>query len=80
MDADEVMAFTGYIIGGVPPFPHRAGLKIIVDESLFKFDIVYAAAGSPSSIMSIPPILLTSELAFSREDVSTLKPADTKNI
>jgi len=52
-DADAVKALTGYPIGGVPPFPHDAGVKVLLDRSLTRFEKVWAAAGTPYSVMNI---------------------------
>ena len=51
--ADEVKAQTGFTIGGVSPVGHINNLNIIIDKSLERFQIVYAAAGHPNSIFKI---------------------------
>ena len=55
MSAEHVKERTGYSIGGVPPFPHNEGISILVDESLFRFEKVWAAAGTPNSVMQLSP-------------------------
>ena len=70
MNADEVKEFTGYSIGGVPPFPHRSGVAVLVDESLFRFGKVWAAAGSSNAVMGISPKILTEALKIPQVDVS----------
>lgn len=52
-DADTVRKSTGYVIGGVPPFPHEEGVRVIIDSSLQRFDEVWAAAGTPHSVMKL---------------------------
>ncbi|MDA1330133.1 MAG: YbaK/EbsC family protein [Chloroflexi bacterium] len=52
-DADFVRAATGYAIGGVPPFGHASTSRPIVDEDLLKFDILWAAAGTPNAVFSV---------------------------
>jgi len=52
-DADTVKELTGYAIGGVPPFPHDAGVRVLLDSSLTRFEKVWAAAGTPNSVMSL---------------------------
>ena len=52
-DANAVKELTGYAIGGVPPFPHDAGVKVLLDSSLTRFVKVWAAAGTPNSVMSL---------------------------
>ena len=51
--ADEVKAQTGFTIGGVSPVGHINDLDIIIDKTLGRFQIVYAAAGHPNSIFKI---------------------------
>ena len=51
--ADEVKAQTGFTIGGVSPVGHINDLNIIIDRTLERFKIVYAAAGHPNSIFKI---------------------------
>jgi Cys-tRNA(Pro) deacylase len=52
-DADTVRAATGYAIGGVSPFALPETLPVLVDESLGRYEIVYPAAGTPSSMVRI---------------------------
>ncbi len=52
-DADSVKDLTGYPIGGVPPFPHDSGVKVLLDGSLNRFERVWAAAGTPNSVMNL---------------------------
>ncbi len=60
MSAEEVKTLTGYSIGGVPPFPHKEGVSVLSDDSLFRFESVWAAAGSTNAVMRIRPSVLTS--------------------
>jgi Cys-tRNA(Pro) deacylase len=50
-DADAVRAATGYAIGGVSPFDLPSELTVLLDESLTRFDVVFPAAGTPSSMV-----------------------------
>ena len=54
-DADAVRAATGYAIGGVPPFAHATELRVVVDEDLLGYDVVWAAAGTPRDVFPIAP-------------------------
>jgi prolyl-tRNA editing enzyme YbaK/EbsC (Cys-tRNA(Pro) deacylase) len=49
---------TGYAIGGVPPFGHATEVPVYMDEDLFGYDVVWAAAGRPDSVFEIPPARL----------------------
>ena len=50
---DEVLAMTGYPVGGVCPFANPEGVRVVCDESLRRFDVVYPAAGTPSSAVRL---------------------------
>ena len=52
-DADFVRAATGFAIGGVPPLGHSTPVPVYMDADLFRFDLVWAAAGSPFSVFAI---------------------------
>ncbi|MDA3935996.1 MAG: YbaK/EbsC family protein [Actinomycetota bacterium] len=52
-DPDKVRAATGYAIGGVSPFDLPVDLPVLIDDSLERFDVVYPAAGTPSSAVRL---------------------------
>jgi len=52
-NADEVKSNTGFSIGGVAPIAHLKKLNIFIDQSLGRFQSVFAAAGHPNSIFKI---------------------------
>ena len=52
-NADEVKSNTGFSIGGVAPIAHLKKLNILIDQSLGRFQSVFAAAGHPNSIFKI---------------------------
>jgi Cys-tRNA(Pro) deacylase len=54
-DADTVRKATGYSIGGVPPIGHASGLTTYLDRDLLRYDVVWAAAGTPNAVFSISP-------------------------
>jgi prolyl-tRNA editing enzyme YbaK/EbsC (Cys-tRNA(Pro) deacylase) len=58
--ADEARAATGYAIGGTPPFGHSGEgvASVLCDPTLLEHDVVWAAAGTPSSVFPLPPTLL----------------------
>ncbi len=49
-DADMVREATGFTIGGVAPVGHATALPIAIDESLGRFEAIYAAAGHPHCV------------------------------
>jgi len=44
---------TGYAVGRVPPLGHAHPLPTLIDRSLSRFEVVYAAAGTPNSLFAI---------------------------
>ena len=50
---DDVKEQTGYTIGGVSPIGHLKKIKIFVDNSLERFDDIFAAAGHPNCVFKI---------------------------
>ncbi|MEZ5934125.1 MAG: YbaK/EbsC family protein [Alphaproteobacteria bacterium] len=49
-DADRVREATGFAIGGVAPIGHPRPLATVIDDSLGRFEVVYAAAGHPQCV------------------------------
>ena len=47
---EDVKTQTGYTIGGVSPIGHLEDIEIIIDNSLERFNELFAAAGHPNSI------------------------------
>lgn len=54
-DAGFVKAKTGYAIGGVPPIAHATPSITLIDEELFRFDDIWAAAGHPHGVFKLQP-------------------------
>jgi prolyl-tRNA editing enzyme YbaK/EbsC (Cys-tRNA(Pro) deacylase) len=52
-EADEL---TGFTIGGIPPFGHRA--RVIMDPELGRYETVWAAAGLPTVVFPVAPSVL----------------------
>jgi prolyl-tRNA editing enzyme YbaK/EbsC (Cys-tRNA(Pro) deacylase)/predicted Fe-S protein YdhL (DUF1289 family) len=54
-DAAFVKAKTGYSIGGVPPIAHASDLVTLIDQTLFRFEEIWAAAGHPHAVFQLRP-------------------------
>ena len=50
---EDVKAETGFAIGGVSPIGHLEKIEIIIDNSLKRFNELFAAAGHPNCIFKI---------------------------
>lgn len=46
---------TGFAIGGVPPIGHAERGHVLIDETLLRFPIIWAAAGTPNAVFSLTP-------------------------
>jgi hypothetical protein len=69
-DADFVKEWTGFSIGGVSPFGHPAPLTTYLDQDLFKYDTVWAAAGDPRSVFEITAADLERSTGATKIDVT----------
>lgn len=52
-DADFVRSRTGYAIGGVPPVGHVQKITTLIDEDLFQYETIWAAAGHPMAVFPL---------------------------
>ena len=50
---EDVKTQTGYTIGGVSPIGHLKKIEIIIDNSLKRFNQLFAAAGHPNCVFKI---------------------------
>lgn len=57
-DADFVKLKTGFVIGGVSPVAHLTQAVTLIDQELFRFSSIWAAAGHPNSVFEITPAAL----------------------
>ena len=56
--AREARELTGYSIGGIPPFGHGRDVRILMDEDLGKYELVWAAAGTDRAVFPVSPRVL----------------------
>ena len=52
-DAAFVRARTGFAIGGVAPVGHAGPVTVLVEESLWSLDPIWAAAGAPNAVFCL---------------------------
>lgn len=52
-DPDTVKQVTGYPVGGVCPVALPEKLPVLLDNSMHRFPVVYAAAGTPHSALPL---------------------------
>jgi prolyl-tRNA editing enzyme YbaK/EbsC (Cys-tRNA(Pro) deacylase) len=54
-DGKYVKERVGYAIGGIPPAGHNEPLETLLDPDLKKYDIIWAAAGTPFAVFPLKP-------------------------
>ncbi|MBZ0163305.1 MAG: YbaK/EbsC family protein [Notoacmeibacter sp.] len=54
-DPRHVREETGFAIGGVAPIGHKIAVPCFADQSLLRFDVVWAAAGAHDAVFSARP-------------------------
>ena len=54
-DAQTAQEATGFSPGGVCSFALETPIPVYLDTSLFKYDLVYAAAGTSNSVLAVTP-------------------------
>lgn len=73
-DAAFVKAGTGFAIGGVSPVGHRAddgrAPVLLLDDTLRRFDAVWAAAGHPQGVVRLTPAALAAATGAPWSDVA----------
>jgi prolyl-tRNA editing enzyme YbaK/EbsC (Cys-tRNA(Pro) deacylase) len=52
-DPQLVRSATGQVIGGVAPTGHASRLRTVVDETLAQYPVIWTAAGTADSVMSM---------------------------
>ncbi len=67
---EDVRKYTGYAIGGVPPMGHATPLRILMDERMLKWHVIYAAAGAHDALFPIEPGLLAEKSGAVLADVT----------
>ncbi len=61
-DAAEVRISTGFAIGGVSPLGHLSPIETYLDRNILRFEIVWAAAGTPHHVFAVSPAALVAAL------------------
>ena len=68
--ADEVKDVTGFTIGGVSPVGHLNKIDVFIDNSLKRFESLYAAAGHPNCVFKLDFINLQKITNGSLKEIS----------
>ncbi len=54
-DADSVLKWTGFAIGGIPPVGFKLETTVLIDEDLMGYQEIWAAAGTPYAVFQLTP-------------------------
>jgi prolyl-tRNA editing enzyme YbaK/EbsC (Cys-tRNA(Pro) deacylase) len=52
---DFVREVTGFAVGGVPPVGHSTPLRVFIDQDLRRHQAIWAAAGTPRTVVQLTP-------------------------
>ncbi|MGE6494122.1 YbaK/EbsC family protein [Cupriavidus metallidurans] len=74
-DAKFVREKTGYAIGGVCPIGHAVAPVMLLDQDLFQYDSVWAAAGHPHAVFNLTPQQLQAMTGAEIADVAQVTSA-----
>ncbi|ABF07005.1 prolyl-tRNA editing enzyme YbaK/EbsC (Cys-tRNA(Pro) deacylase) [Cupriavidus metallidurans] len=74
-DAKFVREKTGYAIGGVCPIGHAVAPVMLLDQDLFQYDSVWAAAGHPHAVFNLTPQQLQAMTGAEVADVAQVTSA-----
>ncbi len=69
-DPAFVKAATSFTIGGVAPIGHVTAPVMLIDRELFRFDVIWAAAGHPNGVFKLTPQQLAELTGAPVEDVT----------
>jgi prolyl-tRNA editing enzyme YbaK/EbsC (Cys-tRNA(Pro) deacylase) len=69
-DPAFVKAATSFTIGGVAPVGHATAPVMLIDRELFRFDVIWAAAGHPNGVFKLTPQQLAELTGAPVEDVT----------
>ena len=50
---ETVLSFTGYPVGGVPPFGHLQAIPTLLDQKVLRHETVYAGGGEHNVLMRL---------------------------
>lgn len=53
--AEEALNITGYIVGSMPPFGHRRGLRTFIDPAVSQFETIFGGGGDINAMLRLTP-------------------------
>ena len=53
--ADQALELTGFVVGSMPPFGHRAKLPTLVDPAVTTMEVVFGGGGELDAMLRLTP-------------------------
>jgi len=53
--AEQALEMTGFVVGSMPPFGHRQGLRTLVDPAVMALETIYGGGGNIDAMMRLTP-------------------------
>ena len=52
---EEARDLTGFAAGAMPPFGHGRDVRVLMDQDLCRYQLVWASAGAEEAVFCVPP-------------------------
>lgn len=52
-DREQVIAWTGYLLGATPPLAHQTKLKTFIDCGVLEVEVIYTGAGEINTVLKM---------------------------
>lgn len=78
-DAALVREVTGFPIGGVSPIGHAGGMRIVLDNALAAYPVIWAAAGTPHAVFPTTFAELVALTGAETADIREVAPGSTQS-
>jgi len=53
--SEQALAFTGYVVGSMPPFGHRRKMRTLVDPAVTRLEVIFGGGGDIDAMMRLTP-------------------------
>jgi Cys-tRNA(Pro) deacylase len=68
--AEQALAYTGYVVGSMPPFGHRRKMRTLVDPAVTRLAVIFGGGGDIDAMMRLTPAELLRVTGADVVDVS----------
>ncbi len=53
--SEQALAFTGYVVGSMPPFGHRRKMRTLVGPAVTRLEVIFGGGGDIDAMMRLTP-------------------------